>query len=171
MGSFSRLRTMVTIPLLLSASLIVLSTGSASSAPSPTPTGRPPEHPAPPPPPGHISKPSDQIAHPNVQRNKPNGAPSGGVAAFLTRPYWHRHPVTSVFDHCNPDYSVDGRICDTDGNVALSSNGSDPSFPRGYALHPGAGDYIYYDGHNGWDVALNYESVLAAADGTVTEAA
>jgi len=166
----ARLRTVLTVTLLLGASLIVLSTGTGAAAPRPSPTPRPAEHPAPPPPPGHISKPSDQISPPNAQRNKPHAVPAGGVAPFLTRPYLHRHAVTSVFDHCNPDYSVDGRICDSDGNVALASNGSDPTFSRGYALHPGAGDYIHYDGHNGWDLALNYEPVLAAADGTVTEA-
>ena len=52
--------------------------------------------------------------------------------AFITRPYLGQHIATSIFDHCNPDYSVDGRICDSDGFVALSSNGVDPSFsPEG----------------------------------------
>ena len=87
--------------------------------------------------------------------------------AFLTRPYMNYHAVTSVFDHCNPDYSVDGKVCRYDGAVAYRSNGSDPSFSLGYAQTPGGGDYLYYDGHNGWDLALNYENVMAAAEGTV----
>jgi hypothetical protein len=87
--------------------------------------------------------------------------------AFLTRPYLGLHLATSIFDHCNPDYSIDGKICDSDGNVALSSNGVDPSFSRGYAMTKGGHDYVYYDGHNGWDMPLYYENVRAAAGGTV----
>ena len=91
----------------------------------------------------------------------------GPGGSFLTRPYWGSHTVTSIFDHCHPDYSVDGRICEYDGAVALSSNGRDPSFTLGYATSPGGGNYLYYDGHNGWDIAKYYENLLAAADGTV----
>jgi hypothetical protein len=87
---------------------------------------------------------------------------------FLTRPYTTWHDITSIFDHCNPDYSTDGRVCEFDGSVGLSSYGVDPSFSRGYAQTPGGSDYLYYDGHNGWDYALHYENVLAAAPGTVT---
>ncbi len=86
---------------------------------------------------------------------------------FLTRPYTTWHVITSVFDHCNPDYTQDGRVCRFDGSVGLKSNGVDPSFALGYAQTPGGSDYLYYDGHNGWDYGLNYENVLAAADGTV----
>ena len=87
--------------------------------------------------------------------------------AFLTRPYMGLHLATSIFDHCNPDYSLDGRICDSDGIVAYSSNGADPSFSKGYAMTRGGSDYVYYDGHNGWDIPLYYENVRAAAGGTV----
>ena len=87
--------------------------------------------------------------------------------AFITRPYLGQHIATSIFDHCNPDYSVDGRICDSDGFVALSSNGVDPSFSKGYAYTRGGSDYVSYDGHNGWDLPLYYENVRAAAGGTV----
>ncbi len=86
---------------------------------------------------------------------------------FLTRPYTTWHTITSVFDHCNPDYSTDGRVCEFDGSVGLRSNGVDPSFSLGYAQTPGGRDYLYYDGHNGWDYALAYENVLASADGVV----
>jgi hypothetical protein len=86
---------------------------------------------------------------------------------FLTRPYWSPHYVTSIFDHCNPDYTQDGQVCEFDGTVASRSNGVDPNFAYGYAITPGGTDYLYYDGHNGWDLALNYEPVLAAAGGTV----
>ena len=94
-------------------------------------------------------------------------AGSGSALGFLTRPYTTWHSITSVFDHCNPDYSTDGRVCEFDGSVGLRSNGVDPSFSLGYAQTPGGSDYLYYDGHNGWDYALAYENVLASADGTV----
>jgi murein DD-endopeptidase MepM/ murein hydrolase activator NlpD len=94
----------------------------------------------------------------------PNGAT---VAPFLTRPYWGPHWVTSIFDHCSPNYAPDGRICEFDGTVAVASSGGDPSFPAGYAITPGGTDYLYYDGHDGWDLGLSYEAVLAAAPGVV----
>lgn len=86
---------------------------------------------------------------------------------FLTRPYPTWHSINSVFDHCNPDYTQDGRVCEFDGSVGLKSNGVDPGFSLGYAQTPRGQDYLYYDGHNGWDYGLNYENVLAAAPGTV----
>lgn len=91
-------------------------------------------------------------------------------APFLTRPYWDWHGVSSIFDHCNPTYAVDGVICYVDGTRAYRSNGADPSFPLGYPVTPGGTDYLYYDGHNGWDIMLSYETLLAAAPGTVTYA-
>ena len=95
---------------------------------------------------------------------------TAAVAPFLTRPYLHAHTVTSVFDHCSPNYTTDGKICEYDGTVALKTNGVDPTFVRGYAITPGGSDYLYYDGHDGWDIGLNYENLLAAADGTVSTA-
>jgi hypothetical protein len=97
------------------------------------------------------------------------GSPSSPVP-FLTRPYMSWHQINSWFDHCNPDYSVDGVICTVDGTVARASNGSDPGFPKGYAVTAGGQDYIYYDGHNGFDLNLYYEELLAAASGVVTTA-
>src|ERR1700694_1673659 len=92
---------------------------------------------------------------------------ASAATQFLTRPYLTWHDITSVFDHCNPDYTTDGRVCEFDGSVGLRSNGVDPSFYLGYAQTPGGRDYLSYDGHNGWDYALAYETVLAAAPGTV----
>jgi murein DD-endopeptidase MepM/ murein hydrolase activator NlpD len=109
--------------------------------------------------------PTDQL--PLSAGHPAGGRPAGGAAPFLTRPYWHSHAVTSVFDHCNPTYVADGRVCEYNGTVAIASNGKDPGYPLGYAISPGGTDYLYYDGHNGWDFALNYEPVLAAAPGTV----
>src|SRR5712692_5999756 len=86
---------------------------------------------------------------------------------FLTLPYLSSHVVTSIFDHCNPDYTQDGKDCRFDGAIALKTNGVDPNFSLGYAMTPGGTDYLYYDGHNGYDYGLSYEPVLAAGDGIV----
>jgi len=88
--------------------------------------------------------------------------------AFLTLPFMGPHIVTSLFDHCYPDYGVDGRVCRYDGVEASSKvGGPDPSFGEGYARTPGGTDYLYYDGHDGYDYGLTYEPVAAAAPGTV----
>jgi hypothetical protein len=92
-------------------------------------------------------------------------APASNPNAFMTLPYVGWHSTTSVFDHCNPDYTTDGKVCRFDGAIALKSYGVDPSFSLGYAQTPGGGDYLYYDGHNGIDYGMYYENVYAAADG------
>jgi murein DD-endopeptidase MepM/ murein hydrolase activator NlpD len=85
--------------------------------------------------------------------------------AFLTLPYVGWHSTTSIFDHCNPDYTTDGRVCRFDGAIGWKTNGVDPSFALGYAGTPGGTDYLYYDGHNGIDYSMFYENVYASADG------
>ena len=51
--------------------------------------------------------------------------PAGG--GFLTLPYLgDGHFVSSNFDHCGANYSVDGVICRFDGTVAYAGNGRDP---------------------------------------------
>jgi len=85
--------------------------------------------------------------------------------AFLTLPYVGWHSINSIFDHCNPDYSIDGKVCRFDGAIGWKTNGVDPSFSLGYAGTPGGSDYLYYDGHNGMDYGMYYENVYAAADG------
>src|SRR5882762_2195462 len=85
--------------------------------------------------------------------------------AFMTLPYVGWHSTTSVFDHCNPDYTTDARVCRFDGAIGWKSNGVDPSFALGYAGTPGGSDYLYYDAHNGIDYGMYYENVYAAADG------
>lgn len=78
------------------------------------------------------------------------------------------HYITSVFDHCGPNYSSHGRVCRYDGKVASASvGGPDPTFDDGFAQTPGGHDYLYYSGHDGYDYGLYYEPVAAAADGTV----
>jgi len=93
-------------------------------------------------------------------------APAPG--AFLTLPFIGPHYITSIFDHCGPNYVVHQKVCRYDGEVAsLSVGGADPGFDAGYAQTPGGHDYLYYDGHDGYDYGLNYEPVAAAAPGTV----
>jgi len=88
--------------------------------------------------------------------------------AFLTLPFRGPHIVTSLFDHCYPDYATNGRICRYDGVEASAKvGGPDPTFDAGYARTPGGHDYLYYDGHDGYDYALTYEPVAAAAPGVV----
>jgi murein DD-endopeptidase MepM/ murein hydrolase activator NlpD len=100
------------------------------------------------------------------------GAGNRGMApapgAFLTLPFMGPHVVTSLFDHCYPDYSTDGTVCRYDGTQAsVKVGGPDPLFDSGYAQTPAGHDYLYYDGHDGYDYALTYEPVAAAAPGTV----
>ena len=97
---------------------------------------------------------------------------SGPVrGAFLTLPFMGPHIVTSLFDHCYPDYGTNGAVCRYDGTKASAKTGGpDPSFTEGYAQTPGGHDYLYYDGHDGYDYALTYEPVAAAAPGTVKSA-
>ena len=88
--------------------------------------------------------------------------------AFLTLPFMGPHIVTSLFDHCYPDYSTNGKVCRYDGTEAsVNLGGADPTFDAGYAQTPAGHDYLYYDGHDGYDYALTYEPVAAAAPGTV----
>ena len=81
-------------------------------------------------------------------------------SGFLTLPFTGPHFVTSVFDHCSPNYVPDGRVCRYDG-VEKTAGGFDDPDTAGKS-------YLYYDGHDGWDYGLYYEDVLASADGTVS---
>jgi murein DD-endopeptidase MepM/ murein hydrolase activator NlpD len=93
-------------------------------------------------------------------------APTSG--AFLTLPFMGPHYITSLFDHCYPDYGINGKTCRYDGTiVSAATGGKDPSFDAGYAQTPGGQDYLYYDGHDGYDYGLTYEPIAAAAGGVV----
>ena len=88
--------------------------------------------------------------------------------AFMTLPFMGPHYITSIFDHCGPNYTVSGRVCRYDGTVASASvGGPDPTFDAGYAQTPGGHDYLYYSGHDGYDYGLYFEPVAAAAPGRV----
>jgi murein DD-endopeptidase MepM/ murein hydrolase activator NlpD len=93
-------------------------------------------------------------------------APARG--AFLTLPFIGPHYITSIFSHCYPQYGDDSQVCRYDGVVASKSvGGPDPDFTAGYAQTAGGHDYLYYAGHDGYDYALTYEPVAAAAPGRV----
>jgi len=81
---------------------------------------------------------------------------------FLTLPFFGPHFVTSIFDHCSPNYVPDGRVCRYDGVIKVAAGFGDPL--------PGGKDYLFYDGHDGIDYGLYNENVAAAADGTVSYA-
>ena len=125
-------------------------------------------------PPGHKPVKYTRWSYPSQMSYGPleTGAASTGISpapgAFLTLPFMGPHYITSLFDHCGPNYNVTGRICRYDGTVASAKvGGPDPGFTAGYAQTPGGHDYLYYSGHDGYDYGLYYEPVAAAAPGRV----
>src|SRR5919204_402398 len=78
--------------------------------------------------------------------NLPGPSQSGG---FLTLPFLDEQFVTSIFDHCSPNYVPDGLVCRFDGAVGGPGSGTDPKFSGGHSITPGGKDYVYYDGHDG----------------------
>jgi murein DD-endopeptidase MepM/ murein hydrolase activator NlpD len=112
-----------------------------------------------------------QLSYGTYETGAADLASAPSPRAFLTLPFMGPHIVTSIFDHCYPDYGTSGRVCRYDGTVASAKvGGPDPGFDAGYAQTPGGHDYLYYDGHDGYDYALTYEPVAAAAPGIVTRA-
>ena len=109
-----------------------------------------------------------QLSYGSVEDGSGNSGQGPAPGAFLTLPFMGPHIVTSLFDHCYPDYGTSGAVCRYDGVKATAAvGGPDPSFTAGYAQTPGGHDYLYYDGHDGYDYALTYEPVAAAAPGVV----
>jgi murein DD-endopeptidase MepM/ murein hydrolase activator NlpD len=109
-----------------------------------------------------------QMTYGPIETGTADSGEGPASGAFLTLPFMGPHYITSLFDHCYPNYGVDGRVCRYDGAQATShSGGPDPGFTEGYAQTPGGHDYLYYDGHDGYDYGLTYEPVAAAAGGTV----
>ena len=125
-------------------------------------------------PPGHQPSKYSRWAYPSqvsygpIETGTGNAGSSPSAGAFLTLPFMGPHYITSIFDHCGPNYNVSGRVCRYDGAVAERSvGGPDPTFDAGYAQTPGGHDYLYYSGHDGYDYGLFYEPVAAAAPGRV----
>lgn len=109
-----------------------------------------------------------QMAYGPLETGLGNTGMAPAPGAFLTLPFMGPHYITSVFDHCSPNYTSNGKVCRYDGVQASAKvGGPDPGFDAGYAQTPGGHDYLYYDGHDGYDYGLYYEPVAAAASGTV----
>ena len=109
-----------------------------------------------------------QIAYGPLETGYGNTGMGPAPGAFLTLPFMGPHYITSIFDHCFPDYNQRDQICRYDGTVASARvGGPDPTFDAGYAQTPGGHDYLYYSGHDGYDYGLFYEPVAAAAPGKV----
>jgi len=85
---------------------------------------------------------------------------------FLGVPYYGSERVNAYFDHNFPTYWVNGTIEIYNGWTATNANICDVSAYR----HISSGTCLYYDGHPAYDFDLDYEPVLAAADGTVIRA-
>ena len=125
-------------------------------------------------PPGHKPNTYTRWAYPSQVTYGPieDGAGDTGMTpvrgAFLTLPFLGPHYITSVFSHCYPDYGDYSQVCRYDGTIASKSvGGPDPDFTAGFAQTAGGHDFLYYAGHDGYDYALTYEPVAAAAPGRV----
>jgi murein DD-endopeptidase MepM/ murein hydrolase activator NlpD len=109
-----------------------------------------------------------QTAYGPIERGTADIGQAPSSTGFLTLPFMGPHYITSLFDHCYPDYQANGSVCRYDGTqVSSRLGGADPDFTEGYAQTPGGHDYLYYDGHDGYDYGLYYEPVAAAAPGSV----
>jgi len=122
-----------------------------------------------------------QIAYGPIEDGNGNIGSGPAPGAFMTLPFMGPHYVTSVFDHCGPNYSSHGKVCRYDGKVASAGrqNGygnavvlqHGAAFSTLYAhlsrfaggVKPGArvaqGDVIGYVGQTGWATGphLHYE--------------
>jgi len=146
------MRRLLVLPFGLAVALLTVLTAS-------------PVHAAEPKMPGQKDVPYQQWWYP---AQLPTGALEEGKTAarpapggFLTLPFTGAHYVTSIFDHCGPDYIPDGMVCRWDGLRRLAG---------GYDEKTPTQDWLFYDGHDGMDYGLYYEPVLASADGVVTYA-
>lgn len=98
--------------------------------------------------------------------------------AFLSVPYYGVHAITAYVDHDPlgaPYGQYNDRISLFDGRTANRDNGFCGTDANGrsiaYYTQPySQGQCIWYDSHDGNDFSLDYEPVLAAADGTVIQA-
>lgn len=89
---------------------------------------------------------------------------------FLVPPYRGFVRLFSYFDHDLPDFTRDGKITLATG-LTVSAGSSSSSFgsPGAFAAYwsDSLRQYVYYDGHNGYDYGLTYQPVYAAAAGRV----
>ena len=109
-----------------------------------------------------------QVSYGPIEDGAGNTGMTPARGAFLTLPFLGQHYITSLFSHCYPDYGDYSQVCRYDGTIASKNvGGPDPDFTAGYAQTAGGHDYLYYAGHDGYDYALTYEPVAAAAPGRV----
>src|SRR6266568_9267201 len=89
-----------------------------------------------------------QMTYGPIETGTADSGEGPAPGAFLTLPFMGPHYITSLFDHCYPNYDTDNRLCRYDGTtVSKSVGGIDPTFDAGFAQTPGKHDYLYYDGH------------------------
>lgn len=89
---------------------------------------------------------------------------------FLTPPFHAWTSIVSIFDHDSPNFLNDGLTVSTTGAQAVP----DPAHHRtDFPAYWSAAlrQYLDYDGHNGYDYDLFYQSVYAAAAGKIIFAA
>lgn len=97
--------------------------------------------------------------------SQPNAA-----VPFLTPPYHGWTSIVSYLDHDLPDYYQDGLVITATGFTARPDAAHHASdFPAYWS--PQLRQYLYYDGHNGYDYDVSYVPIYAAAPGTVIYAA
>lgn len=129
---------------------------TATSTPGPTPTATP----------DFNLQVSNSIAP--VTCNGPSRP--NATAPFLTPPYHGWTSIVSYLDHDLPDYYQDGLVITATGLEARPDAAHHASdFPAYW--NPQLRQYLYYDGHNGYDYDISYVPVYAAAPGTVIYAA
>lgn len=99
------------------------------------------------------------------------GAATAVSGPFLTPPFRGFTRLDSFFDHAGPTFARDGTLVIANGmTFTQSANGSAPiSIPPNLPGYWSSGlrQFVYYDGHNGYDLELVYQPVLAAATGRV----
>lgn len=94
--------------------------------------------------------------------------PGKALAArpFLVPPYHGWTSIVSYLDHDLPDFVQDGVITIATGQSAsVDPTHHAEDFPAYWS--PKYRQYLYYDGHNGYDYNLWYQPVYAAAAGKV----
>lgn len=96
-----------------------------------------------------------------------NGPPKPAVSTpFLSQPYAGWTSIVSYFDHDAPNFTRDGLLVTASGLEARpDAVHQAPDFPAYWSAQ--LRQYVYYDGHNGYDFKLWYKPVYAAAAGKV----
>lgn len=85
---------------------------------------------------------------------------------FLLPPYHGWTSIVSYIDHDSPNFYRDGLVTIANGTSAQPDPLHDRTdFPAYW--NAGMRQYLYYDGHNGYDFNLSYVPVYAAAAGKV----